>query len=155
MFLTEARRAMLIVWSTNTLFVCLRVVCDCLFACRVPPLPNWHGQTALSIKMFIILSVSVTVSVSPRSTTAYSMPMFWEVDRLLDTCRHRPTLHMADFNWFFSGGTSAAKGNILVKPKVLLPQVKFWFITYDTFHCWGSEKFGENKVEWAGKAETR
>ena len=27
--------------------------------------------------------------------------------------------------------------------------------TWDTFHHWGLEKFGENEVEWAGKAETR
>ena len=36
----------------------------------------------------------------------------------------------------------------------LLPQVKFWFTLYHRFHCWGSERFWKNEVEWIRKAET-
>ena len=42
---------------------------------------------------------------------------------------------------------STAKGHIKAKENVLLPQVKFRFTIYDTFHCSGSEKLGENEVE--------
>ena len=33
---------------------------------------------------------------------------------------------------------------------VLLPQVKLWFTTYDTFHCWGLAKFGR-KWSWMNR----
>ena len=36
----------------------------------------------------------------------------------------------------------------------LLPQVKLWFTLYHRFHCWGSERFGKNEVEWIRKSET-
>ena len=49
---------------------------------------------------------------------------------------------------------SAAKEHIRAKQDVLLPQVKFWFSIYDTFHCWGLETFFEKEVQCIGKAES-
>ena len=34
---------------------------------------------------------------------------------------------------------------------VLLSQAKLWFINYDTFHCWGPEKFREMKLNESGR----
>ena len=36
---------------------------------------------------------------------------------------------------------STARNHIWTKQHVLQPQVKFWFIVYHTFHCWGPDKF--------------
>ena len=50
---------------------------------------------------------------------------------------------------------STVKGHIRAKQNVSILHVKFGFTTYNTSHSWGSEKFGENKVEQTEKAETR